>query len=66
MEPARVQNSESAEGAALLRVALELVALDPDAELSSSDPPHAETRTTTAATDSAPRQALGIRRMSRG
>ena len=61
-----MQNSESAEGAALLRDALELEVLEPAAELFSSDPPHADSTTATAATDSALRHAVGIRRMGRG
>jgi hypothetical protein len=37
-----------------------------DAELPSSDPVHAESRTTAAATDSPVRHAVRVRRMDRG
>jgi hypothetical protein len=66
IEPALVQNSEPAEGAALLGDALELEVLDPAAELFSSDPLHPESTTATAATDNALRHMVGIRRMGRG
>ena len=67
MAAASVQNWEFAESPVLsdaleLGAALELEA----AELPSSDPEHAESRTTTAATDSPLRHAGRVRRMARG
>ena len=50
----------------LLSDALDSAALVLEAELSSSDPPHAERRTTAAATDSPVRHAGRIRRMEPG
>jgi hypothetical protein len=66
MEPALVQNSESADGAALPGDALELEELEPAAELFSSEPLHPDSTTATTATDNALRHAVGIRRMGRG
>jgi hypothetical protein len=65
MEPAFVQNSEPAEGA-LVSAALVLVSLERGAELFSSDPEHADSRTTATATDNPLRNTVRLRRMRKG
>jgi hypothetical protein len=64
-EAASVQNCEPA-APALLSGALDSASPVLEAELPSSDPPHAERRTTAAATDSPVRNAVGVGRMDRG